>query len=70
MRPYGETFKDKAVARLPTSENAPLDVVSREAGFETGTLERWFAQAQSKCSAVGAAGLVCTAGARLDALIT
>jgi transposase len=40
---YGQTFKDRAVARLLPPESAAIDVVAREVGIGTGTLERWTA---------------------------
>ena len=45
MARYGQAFKDKAVARLLPPESAELEVVSREVGVSTGTLERWRADA-------------------------
>ena len=35
---YGQTFKDRAVARLLPPESAAIDVVAREVGIGTGTL--------------------------------
>ena len=66
MARYGQAFKDRAVARLLAPESAALEVVSRETGIATGTLERWHADALSK----PARGRAWTAGARLDAVIT
>ena len=66
MARYGQTFKDKAVARLLPPESASVDVVSREMGVSIGTLERWREDAQSR----PARGRVWTAGARLEAVIT
>jgi len=63
---YGQAFKDRAVARLLPPESAALEVVSRETGIATATLERWQADALSK----PARGRAWTAGARLDAVIT
>ncbi len=66
MARYGQTFKDKAVARLLSPESASLEVVSREMGVGVGTLERWREDAQSR----PARGRTWTAGARLEAVIT
>ena len=41
MARYSEKFKDRAVARLLAPENAAIDVVAREVGIGSGTLERW-----------------------------
>lgn len=54
------------MARLLPPESAALEVVSRETGIATGTLERWQTDALSK----PARGRAWTAGARLDAVIT
>jgi transposase len=63
---YGQTVKDKAVARLLPPERAALEVVSRELGIGLGTLERWRKDVQSR----PARGQAWTAGARLEAVIT
>jgi transposase-like protein len=63
---YGQTFKDRAVARLLPPESASIDVVAREVGIGTDTLERWREDARSR----PARGRAWTAGARLDAVIT
>jgi transposase len=54
---YGQTYKDKAIARLLQPESAALEVVSREVGIGVGTLERWRKDVQSR-------------PARLEAVIT
>ena len=41
MARYSEKFKGRAVARLLAPENAAIDVVAREVGIGSGTLERW-----------------------------
>lgn len=41
MARYGQTFKDRAVARLLAPEGAAAEVVAREVGIEVGTLKRW-----------------------------
>ena len=66
MARYGQTFKDRAVARLLPPESAAIDVVAREIGIAAGTLERWREQARSR----PARGRAWTAGARLEAVIT
>jgi len=63
---YGQAFKDRAVARLLPPESSALEVVSRESGIASATLQRWLAAALSK----PARGRAWTAGARLDAVIT
>ncbi len=40
MARYGQTFKDRAVARLLPPESATIDVVAREVGIGTDTLDR------------------------------
>ena len=66
MARYGQAFKDRAVARLLPPESSALEVVSRESGIASATLQRWLAAALSK----PARGRAWTAGARLDAVIT
>ncbi len=66
MARYGQTFKNKAVARLLPPESESLEVVSRETGISVGTLERWREDAQSR----PARGRAWTAGARLEAVVT
>ncbi len=65
MARYGQTFKDKAVARLLPPEGAAVEVVAREVGIGSGTLERWREDAQSR----PARGRAWTARARLEAVI-
>ncbi len=65
MARYGQSFKDRAVARLLPPESTALDVVAREVGIGTGTLERWRDDAQSK----PARTRVWTASARLEAVV-
>jgi transposase-like protein len=62
---YGQAFKDRAVARLLPPQSAALDVVARDVGVSTDTLERWRAEALAK----PAAERVWTAAARLEAVI-
>ena len=66
MARYGQTFKDRAVARLLPPESAAVDVVAREVGIGAGTLERWREDARSR-PARGRAG---TAAGRLGAGVT
>jgi len=49
---YGQTFKDRAVARLLPPESAAIDVVAREIGIAAGTLERWRWTAAGRLEAV------------------
>jgi transposase len=63
---YGQTFKDRAVARLLPPESAAIDVVAREIGIAAGTLERWREQARSR----PARGRAWTAAGRLEAVVT
>ena len=66
MARYGQTFKDRAVARLLPPESAALELVAREVGVGTGTLQRWLDDIQS----MPARGRAWTAAARLQAVIT
>ena len=66
MARYGQTFKDRAVARLLPPESAAIDVVAREIGIAAGTLERWREDAQSR----PARGRAWTAAGRLEAVVT
>ena len=66
MARYGQSFKDRAVARLLPPEGASVEVVAREVGIGAGTLERWREEAQSR----PARGRAWTARARLEAVIT
>ena len=66
MARYGQSFKDRAVARLLPPESASVEVVAREVGIGAGTLERWREEAQSR----PARGRAWTAAARLEAVIT
>ena len=45
MARYSKAFKQRAVARLLPPEASPVDVVSREIGISSDTLERWRSQA-------------------------
>ena len=66
MARYGQTFKDRAVARLLPPESAAIDVVAREVGIGTGTLERWREDARSR----PARRRAWTAAGRLEAVVT
>ena len=66
MARYGQTFKDRAVARLLPPESAAIDVVAREIGIAAGTLERWREQARSRPPPGGAGA----AAGRLEAVVT
>jgi len=65
MARYSEKFKARAVARLLPPERAAVDVVAREVGIGSGTLERWRDDLQS----MPARGRAWTAAARLEAVI-
>ena len=66
MARYGQTFKDRAVARLLPLESKAVEIVARDAGVGVGTLQRWLADVQS----MPARGRAWTAPGRLDAVIT
>ena len=66
MARYGQSFKDRAVARLLPPENATLELVSKEVGITVDTLERWRESLQS----MPARGRAWTASAKLQAVIT
>jgi transposase-like protein len=63
---YGQEFKDRAVARLLPPESAAVEVVAREIGVSTSTLERWRADALS----MPARERAWTAPARFEAVLT
>jgi len=63
---FGQSFKDRAVARLLPPENATLELVSKEVGITVETLERWRESLQS----MPARGRAWTAPAKLQAVIT
>ena len=62
---YGQTFKDRAVARLLPPESAAVELVASEVGIGAGTLQRWREDAQSR----PARGRAWTAGARFEAVV-
>jgi len=68
---FGQTYKRRVVARLLPPESASVDVVSREVGVSSATLERWraaaIADASGDPSTAGAERW--TAAARLEAVI-
>jgi transposase len=63
---YGQSYKDRAVARLLPPESAALELVSKEVGIASGTLQRWREEVQS----MPARGRAWTAPAKLQAVIT
>lgn len=71
MARYGQTYKDRVVARLLPPESSAVALVSREVGVSTATLERWRAAAL----AIAAGGSASagpqrwTPAARLEAVI-
>ena len=65
MARYGQTFKDKAVARLLPPESAPIEKAGRELSISVATLERWRADALS----MPARERAWTAAARFEAVL-
>ncbi|MFB9123746.1 IS3 family transposase [Paraburkholderia dipogonis] len=65
MARYGQTFKDRAVARLLPPESASVDEVAREIGVGAQTLERWRSDALS----MPARERAWTASARFEAVL-
>ena len=65
MARYGQTFKDRAVAKLLPPESLALEDVARSTSISGATLSRWLDAAQS----MPARGRAWTARGRLDALI-
>jgi transposase len=63
---YGQTFKDRAVARLLPPESAAPEEVAREIGVGVDTLERWRSNALSRPARERA----WTAAARFDAVLS
>ena len=61
----GDSFKDKAVARMLAPEAAPAEEVAREVGVSVSTLERW----HSGALAQSPGKKVWTAAARFDAVL-
>jgi transposase-like protein len=66
---YGQAFRERIVARLLPPESAAIDVVAREVGVSTATLERWRAQALAAPGEL-ANSQRWTPTARLEAVIT
>lgn len=66
MARYSKAFKQRAVARLLPPESSPVEVVSREIGISSDTLERW----RSEALAMPSRDKTWTAAARLEAVIT
>lgn len=71
MARYGQTYKDRVVARLLPPESAALDVVARQVGVSASTLERWRAEALAIAAGepVNAGPHRWTPAARLEAVI-
>ena len=67
MARYGQTFKNRAVARLLPPEGAAAEVVAREVGIEVGTLNRW---REEDARSMPAPGRAWSGAARLQAVIT
>ncbi len=71
MARYGQAYKDRIVARLLPPESSAVDVISREFGVSTATLERWRADALANSTGDRrGGGQRWTAVARLEAVIT
>lgn len=66
MARYGQTFKDRALARLLPPESAALELVSQEVGIAVSTLQRW----KDSVESMPAPGRAWTAPAKLQAVIT
>jgi transposase len=68
---YGQSYKDRVVARLLPPESSAVNEVSRQVGIRVGTLERWRAEALANASGErpGAGSQRWTAAARLEAVI-
>ena len=66
MARYGQSFKDRAVARLLPPESATLELVSKELGIAVQTLQRW----REGAGTMPARGRAWSAAARLQAVIT
>ena len=66
MARYGQTFKDRAVARVLPPESAAVEAVAQEIGIGAKTLDRWRSEALSR----PARERVWTAAARFDAVVT
>ena len=66
MARYGQSFKDRAVARLLPPESATLELVSKEIGIAVSTLQRW----RDSVASMPARGRAWTAPAKLQAVIT
>ncbi|RQS55802.1 IS3 family transposase [Burkholderia sp. Bp8963] len=66
MARYGQTFKDRAVARLLPPESATAEDVAREIGVSVDTLERWRSDALS----MPARERAWTATARFEAVLS
>ena len=66
MARFGQSFKDRSVARLLPPESATLELVSKEVGITVQTLERWRESLQSMPARVRA----WTAPTKLQAVIT
>lgn len=65
MAGYGQTFKQRAVARLLPPESSPVEVVSQAIVVSADALERW----RSEVLAASSDQLVWTATACLEAVI-
>jgi len=68
---YGQTYKDRVMARLLPPESSAVELVSREVGVSVATLERWRSEAQAVAAGERPDGgsRRWTAAARLEAVI-
>ena len=66
MARYGQSFKDRAVARLLPPESVAMQTLARELSISAATLARWRAEALSQ--PVGERGW--SAGARFEAVLS
>jgi transposase-like protein len=68
---YGQTYKNRVVARLLPPESSPVEVVSREVGVGASALQRWRADALAIAAGdkAGAGAGRWTPAARLEAVI-
>ena len=71
MARYGQTYKDRVVARLLPPESTAVESVSRDVGVSAATLERWRAEALANAAGrqPGSGSQRWTAAARLEAVI-
>lgn len=71
MARYGQSYKDRVVARLLPPESSAVEEVSQQVGISVATLERWRAEALANTAGErpGSGGQRWTPLARLEAVI-